>query len=161
MHYKNNNKIQTFIQGLRPFSSSIPKTLKKYLIKGSYNYSNIVDNWMKIVPKEISDACYPIKVRMTKEMKDGTLVLNVIHGKETEIEYKKKEIADNINSFFGYNCISNIILKIAEGKIDKYKNILPKIKDLNKVEEKMKKVNDHNLKVSLNKFLKAYNERNK
>ena len=54
MHSKNNNKNQTFIQGLRPFSSSIPKTLKKHLKKGGYNYSNIVDNWTKMVSKKIS-----------------------------------------------------------------------------------------------------------
>ena len=47
MHNKNNNKPHTFIQGLRPFSSSIPKTLKKHLKKGGYNYSSIVDNWTK------------------------------------------------------------------------------------------------------------------
>ena len=41
-------------------------------------------------------------------MKKGILVLNVIHGKEMEIEYKKKEIIDKINSFFGYNCIDLI-----------------------------------------------------
>ena len=33
MHNKNNNKTQTFVQGLRPFSSSIPKTLKNILEK--------------------------------------------------------------------------------------------------------------------------------
>ena len=44
-------------------------------------------------------------------MKDGTLVLNVLHGKELEIEYAKKEIIDKINSFFGYNCINQIIVK--------------------------------------------------
>ena len=60
MNSKNNKKSQTFIQGLRPFSSSIPKTLKKHLRKGGYNYSNIVDNWTKIVSKKIADACYPI-----------------------------------------------------------------------------------------------------
>ena len=43
-----------------------------------------------------------------KEMKDGTLVLNVIHGKEVEIEYEKNEIIDKINSFFGYNCIKEM-----------------------------------------------------
>ena len=36
------------------------------------------------------------------------LVLNVIHGKEMEVEYEKKEIIDKINSFFGYNCISQM-----------------------------------------------------
>ena len=51
MHSKNNNKIKP-IQGLRPFSSSIPKTLKKHLRKGGYNYSNIVDNWTKMVSKK-------------------------------------------------------------------------------------------------------------
>ena len=100
MHNKNNNKTQTFIQGLRPFSSSIPKTLKKHIKRGGYNYSNIVDNWTKIVSKKISDASYPITVKMGKEMRDGTLVLNVIHGKEMEIEYEKKEIIDRIEDFF-------------------------------------------------------------
>ena len=42
MHNKNNNKTQNYIQGLRPFSTSIPKALKKHLRKGGYNYSNIV-----------------------------------------------------------------------------------------------------------------------
>ena len=79
MHNKNNNKTQTFIQGLRPFSSSIPKTLKRHLKKGGYNYSNIVDNWTRMVSKKISDACYPIKVKMGKEMRNGTLILNVLH----------------------------------------------------------------------------------
>ena len=161
MHRKNNSKTQTFIQGLRPFSSSIPKTLKKHLRKGGYNYSNIVDNWTNMVSKKISDSCYPVTVKMGKEMRDGTLVLNVIHGKEIEVEYKKNEIIDKINSFFGYNCIGQIKLKITHDKIKANKKIFPKIKNLSKIEEKMNKVNDDGLKSSLNNFLKVFNERNK
>ena len=161
MHSKNNNKTQTFIQGLRPFSSSIPKTLKKHLRKGGYNYSNIVDNWTNMVSKKISDACYPTTVKMGKEMRDGTLVLNVIHGKEMEVEYEKREIIDKINSFFGYNCIGHIKLKITQDKIKLNEKIFPKIENLSKIEEKMSKVNDNSLKSSLNNFLKAFNERNK
>ena len=159
MHSKNNNKSQTFIQGLRPFSSSIPKTLKKHLRKGGYNYSNIVDNWTKMVSKKIADACYPITVKMGKEMREGTLVLNVIHGKELEVEYEKNEIMDKINSFFGYKCISNVLLKIVQDAVKPKKNF-PKIKDFSKIEDKMSKVNDDTLKSSLNNFLKAFNERN-
>jgi len=159
MHSKNNNKSQTFIQGLRPFSSSIPKTLKKHLRKGGYNYSNIVDNWTKMVSKKIADACYPITVKMGKEMREGTLVLNVIHGKELEVEYEKNEIMDKINSFFGYKCISNVVLKIVQDRVKPKKNF-PKIKDFSKIEDKMSKVNDDTLKSSLNNFLKAFNERN-
>jgi hypothetical protein len=161
MHSKNNNKAQMFIQGLRPFSSSIPKTLKKHLRKGGYNYSNIVDNWTKMVSKKISDACYPLTVKMGKDMKDGTLVLNVIHGKEMEVEYEKREIIDKINSFFGYSCINQVTLKIIQNKIKLDEKVFPKIKNLSKIEEKIKKVNDNELKSSLNNFLKAFNERNK
>ena len=160
MHSKDNNKLKNFIQGLRPFSSSIPKTLKKHLKKGGYNYSNIVDNWTKIVSKKISDSCYPITIKMGKEMRNGTLVLNVLHGKELEIEYAKKEIIDKINSFFGYDCISQITLKIVQEKIKSKKNQFPKIKNFSQINEKIDKVNNSELKSSLNNFLKAFNERN-
>ena len=133
MHYKDNNKSKNFIQGLRPFSSSIPKTLKKHLKKGGYNYSNIVDNWTKIVSKKISDACYPITVKMGKEMRDGTLVLNVLHGKELEIEYEKKNIMDKINSFFGYNCIGQVTLRIVQEKVEPKQSQFPKIKNFSKI----------------------------
>ena len=161
MHNKNNNKTQTFIQGLRPFSSSIPKTLKKHLKKGGYNYSNIVDNWTKMVSKKISDACYPVTVKMGKNMRDGNLFLNVIHGKELEVEYDKKEIMDKINSFFGYKCISHVTLKIIQNTVNKNVKVFPKIKNFSKIEKKMSTVNNNDLKNSLNNFLKAFNERNK
>ena len=161
MHNKNNNKTQTFIQGLRPFSSSIPKTLKKHLKKGGYNYSNIVDNWTKMVSKKISDACYPVTVKMGKNMRDGNLFLNVIHGKELEVEYDKKEIMDKINSFFGYKCISHVTLMIIQNTVNKDVKVFPKIKNFSKIEKKMSTVNNNDLKNSLNNFLKAFNERNK
>ena len=93
-------------------------------------------------------------------MREGTLVLNVIHGKELEIEYEKNEIIEKINSFFGYKCISNIILKIVQDTI-KSKNNFTKIKNFSKIEDKMKKVNDYTLKKNLNTFLKAFNDRSK
>ena len=161
MHNKNNNKSQTLIQGLRPFSSSIPKTLKKHLRKGGYNYSSIVDNWTRIVSKKISDSCYPVLIKIGKEMREGTLVLSVIHGKELMIEYEKNEIIDKINSFFGYNCISNVTVKITQNKINTKNKTLLKIKNLGKIEEKIEKVKDLQLKSSLNNLLKAYSEKNK
>ena len=160
MHSNDSNKLKNFIQGLRPFSSSIPKTLKKHLKKGGYNYSNIVDNWTKIVSKKISDSCYPITIKMGKEMKNGTLILNVLHGKELEIEYSKKEIIDNINSFFGYDCITHINLKIVQEKISPKREKLIKIKNFKKINKKIDEVNNNQLKSSLNNFFKAFTERN-
>ena len=160
MHSKNNNKTNSFTQGLKPFSSSIPKTLKKYIKKGGYNYSNIVDNWTKMVTQKISNACYPITVKMGKDMKNGNLILNVLHGKEMEVEYEKKDIMDKINSFFGYNCIGQVTLKIVQNEINRRK-VYPKIKNFSKIEKKMNKINNKDLKNSLNNFLKAFNERDK
>ena len=113
-----------------------------------------------MVSKKISDACYPITVKMGKEMKDGTLVLNVLHGKELEIEYEKRNIMDKINSFFGYNCINQVTLKIVQEKIKLDQNQFPKIKNFSKINKKMDKINDNQLKSSLNNFLKAFNEKN-
>ena len=160
MHSNDSNKLKNFIQGLRPFSSSIPKTLKKHLKKSGYNYSNVVDNWTKIVNKKISDSCYPITIKMGKEMKNGTLILNVLHGKELEIEYSKKEIIDNINSFFGYDCIAHINLKIVQEKISPKRDKLIKIKNFKKINKKIDEVNNNQLKSSLNNFFKAFTERN-
>ena len=88
MHSKNNNKSQTFIQGLRPFSSSIPKTLKKHLRKGGYNYSNIVDNWTKMVSKKIADACYPLLSRNLSSLLSGDYKKN--QQNEEEATYCRK-----------------------------------------------------------------------
>ena len=98
---------------------------------------------------------------MGKEMRGGTLVLNVIHGKEMEIEYEKNEIIDKINSFYGYNCISKVNLKIVQSKIKTDEKVFSKIKDYTKIQKKMNKVSDEGLKNSLNNFLKAFNERSK
>ena len=96
-----------------------------------------------------------------KEMKNGTLVLNVVHGKELEIEYAKTEILDKINSFFGYNCISQINLKIIEDKIKLKKSILPQIKNPSLVNKKIAGIQSPELRSSLKNLLKAFDERSK
>ena len=156
---KDNNKTNTFIQGLRPFSKSLPHGLKKLLKKGSYNFSNIVDNWAKMVGKDLSNACYPSTVKMGKEMSNGTLVLNVIHGNELTVEYSKQEIMDKINSFFGFNCIKEVKLKVVQEKrlfnADLTSNVA-KLKYSNKLEN----IKNEGLKKNLSKLIKAYNDKN-
>jgi len=155
---KNSNKSNTFIQGLRPFSRSIPQSLKKMLKKGSYNFSNIIDNWAKMVGKDTSSTCYPNTIKMSKEMNNGTLVLNVIHGNELTVEYGKQEIIDKINSFFGFKCIKEIKLKVVQEKKSNLK--LPMNKTKINYNNKLNNVTNENLKSSLNKLIEAYNAKN-
>ena len=156
---KDNNKSNTFIQGLKPFSRSIPQGLKKLLKKGSYNFSNIVHNWTKMVGKDISNICYPSTIKMGKEMNNGILILNVIHGNELAVEYGKQEIMDKINSFFGFKCIKEVKLKIVQKK-----NILKQNKKMNETKKnynnELKNIENVGLKNSLNKLIEAYNAKN-
>ena len=162
MHSKknNNSKSRNFIQGLRPFSSTVPRGLKKKLRKGGYNFSNIVDNWTKIVGKDIATTCYPSTVKMGKDMREGTVVLNVVHGNEVNIEYSKKEIMDKINSFFGYKCIDQIKLKIIHEKKINNGNLVSAKPKNNIFKTKLETLKNINLKNSLDKLIKAFNEKN-
>ena len=159
MHKNNNIKTRSFLQGLRPFSSTIPRGLKKILRKGGYNFSSIVDNWTKIIGKDISSKCYPLKIKNNKEFDNGVVFLNVLHGKELEIEYEKKNIMDKINSFFGYEIIKNIKLKIvrANKKMKDKKEILNNSNS--KLKYKLKQVKDPELKKTLNKLIQAYEKK--
>jgi len=157
---KNNNKSNTFIQGLRPFSRSIPKGLKKLLKKGSYNFSNIVDNWTKMVGKDISNTCYPNTIKIGKEMNNGTLVLNVIHGNELTVEYGKQEIIDKINSFFGFKCIKEVKLKVIQEKKNSRQQQLIMSETKKNYNNELKNINNTDLKNSLNKLIEAYNAKN-
>ena len=156
---KDSNKSNTFIQGLRPFSKSLPRGLKKLLKKGSYNFSNIVDNWAKMVGKELSNACYPSTVKMGKEMSNGTLVLNVIHGNELTVEYSKREIMDKINSFFGFKCIQEVTHKFVQENQSLKKNLPINQGKLNYF-NKLENIKNEELKKTLNKLIEAYNAKN-
>ena len=137
----------------------MPKGLKKLLKKGGYNFSNIIDNWAKMVGKDLSIVCYPSKVKMGKEMNNGTLILNVIHGNELTVEYGKQHIMDKINSFFGFKCIKEVKLKVVQEK-----RTLKQISSLNEAKlnysNKLENINNVELKKTLNKLIEAYNAKN-
>ena len=160
MHNKKKdiNKSNNFIQGLRPLSSSLPHGFKKILRKGGYNFSNIVDNWTKMIGKDISEHCYPETIKMNKNMNNGVLILNVLHGNEINIEYKKQDIIDKINSFFGYNCISQIKLKIVQTEKNPKKIKKFIYKNSSELSKKLNNIKNQDLKKSLGKLIKAYGE---
>ena len=160
MHKKINNSLtKNFIQGLRPLSNTLPPQIKKILKKNGFNLSSVVDNWTRIIGNDISNKCYPINIKTHGNSKEITLILNVIHGKEVDVEYNKKNIIDKINSYFGYNFIKNIQIKIISSKLTssfKTQNIK---KNKNSFDDNLKKVEDINLKNKLEKLISAYNEK--
>ena len=157
MHKKKNIKTNTYLQGLRPISNTIPRGLRGILKKGGHNFSYIVDNWNTIVGKKISDNCYPIEINASKHIENGVLTLMVKHGKETEIEYERMNIIDKINSFFGYKFIKAIKLNIIYHLNNNKEKFINK-KNLEKKFE-INEIKDHELKKNLQTLIKAYNEK--
>ena len=156
MHYKQNNKeSKSYVQGLRPFGNTLPRGIKGILKKNGYNYSEIISKWNMLVGKNISKRAYPRSIKMTKGDKNGTLVLAVKRGNEITVEYSKKEIINNINSYFGYRLINEIKLQSfnSENKKTKNKNNLAKLSD--NFKEKIDKIKNENIKNSLFQLLKT------
>ena len=110
-----------------------------------------------MVGREISNKCYPNTIKMGKNMSNGTLILNVIHGNELSVEYSKQEIIDKINSFFGFKCIKEIKLKVIQEK--KVKQNLTYNENSKKYKSKLKDIDNQNIKSSLNKLIEAYNDK--
>ena len=154
MHHKQNNKeIRTYVQGLRSFGNTLPRSVKSILKKNGYNYSEIISKWDSLVGKDISNSCFPKSIKMSRENKNGTLILYVERGNEIIAEYSKKEIMNKINSYFGYKLIDQIRLQTYNSKKEKEKkqNILSK--SSKKFEKKINEIKNKNIRDSLSQLL--------
>ena len=154
MHNKQNNReSKTYVQGLRPFGNTLPRGVKGILKKNGYNYSEIINKWSFLVGKDISGFCYPKSIKMTHDSKNGILFLSVERGNEINIEYKKNDIINKINSYFGYNLIKEIRLQTLNvvGKKKNDKNILSKFPK--KYEKEIREIKSKNIRNSLYQLL--------
>ena len=156
MHYKQNNKeSKTYVQGLRPFGNTLPRSVKGILKKNGYNYSEIISKWNLLVGKDISSCCYPKSIKMTRGDKSGTLILSIERGNEINIEYSKKEIIDKINSYFGYKLINEIKLQTFNSGIKKIKNKKSLYKFSESFNKKINEIKNKNIRNSLSQLLKT------
>ena len=156
MHYKQNNKeSKTYVQGLRPFSKTVPRGLKGILKKNGYNYSEIISKWDMLVGSDISNYSYPKSIKMTKGNDNGILVLAVERGNEINLEYSKKDIINKINSYFGYKLISEIRLNSFNSKERKIKKINILEKFSKNFEKKINEVDNKKVRDSLSQLLDA------
>ena len=153
MHHKQNNKeIRTYVQGLRSFGNTLPRSVKSILRKNGYNYSEIINKWNSLVGKDISNFCYPKSIKMSQANKNGILILSVERGNEINIEYSKKEIIDKVNGYFGYKLINEIRLQTFNSAIKKERkqNILGK--SSKKFEKKINEIKNKNIRNSLSQL---------
>ena len=155
MHHKQNNKVsKSYVQGLRPFGNTLPRSVKTVLKKNGYNYSEIISKWGMLVGKDISSCTYPKSIKMETGNSNGTLVLAIKRGDEINVEYSKKDIINKINSYFGYKLISEIRLQtFTSQNKKKSENMLNKFSG--SFEKKINEITNKKIRNSLFKLLKA------
>ena len=154
MHHKQNNKeSKTYVQGLRSFSKTLPRGLKGILKKNGYNYSEIIGKWSYLVGSNISKCASPKTIKMSNDGKNGILVLTVRRGDEITVEYSKREIINKINSYFGYQLISEIKLMAFNSEIKENKNKKVLGKFSKNFEEKINKIKNNKIRNSLSQLL--------
>jgi len=154
MHNKQNNKqSKTYVQGLRPFGNTLPRSVKGILKKNGYNYSEIMSKWSMLVGKDISECGFPKSIKMKQGDSKCTLILAVKRGNEILIEYSKNEIMNKINSYFGYQLVNNVRLQ-AYNSENKRKQIRNKsINFSDRIIKKVLDIKSEEIKNSLTKLM--------
>ncbi len=147
------------IQGIKPVGNSLPRGLKTILKKGGHNYSSILDKWTELVGKNISSVAFPKSIKSGKELKNGTLFLNVNHGDQLTVEYQKKNIIDKINSFFGYNFIKEVRLVLIKKKSEKEKKIGVNNKNSIILKNKIENIDSHFLRKNLKNLIDTFKKK--
>jgi len=150
------NKSMYSIQGIKPVGNSLPSSLKTILKKGGHNYSSILNKWTDLVGKEISSVAYPKSIKSGKDLKNGTLFVNVNHGDQLNVEYQKKNIVDKINSYFGYNFIKEIRLVLIKRNVVQEKKSKNMKEDSAKLKNTIEKVESFILKKNLSSLIDTF-----
>ena len=160
MNFKYNIKHRTrSIQGLRSFKDTLPKKIKKILLKKGYIYSEILDNWRLIVGSELFKVCYPKSFRSSNKLGTSLLSIMVKRGHEIDVEYSKKKIIDKINSLFGYNVLEKVKLVTFEGEQEKFNKIKNNNSTKNEYIDKISTIKNDKIKKSLIELSKIFKKK--
>ncbi len=111
MKFKYNTKQRTkAIQGLRSFKDTLPKKIKKILVKKGHVYSETLDNWIYIAGNDLFGVCFPKSFKNSNKLGASCLNIMVKRGHEVDVEYSRKFLIDRINKFLGYEFVNKIKL---------------------------------------------------
>ena len=160
MQFKNSSK-QRNVQGLRSFRDTLPKNIKKIINKKGHIYSETLNNWKHVVGEDLFKICYPKSFKNSNRFGVSTLLIMVKRGHEVDVEYSKKEILNNMNSFFGHLVVEK--LKFISFDSDKKEisndaNINNNV-TIKKYQNKINDIKNDKIKSSLIKLIESFNQK--
>ena len=106
----NTNQRNRVIQGLISFKDTLPKNIKRIIIKKGHIFSETLNNWKYIVGDDLFRVCYPKLFKNSNKLGASYLLVMVKRGHEVDMEYSKKRILDKMNSYFGYSVVEKLKL---------------------------------------------------
>ena len=156
MYFKKYSKQRTnSIQGLRSFKDTLPTKIKKIIKKKGTIYPEILENWKYLVGNDLFKFSFPMKYKNSNKIKGSTLDIMIKRGKEVDLEFSKKIIIDNINSFFGYNVLEKIKI-ITFNKQEKDLKIISQHESKEKFYDNLNNIKNKNIKNSLQNLIKVF-----
>jgi len=162
MQFKNNTKqrLKT-IQGLRSFKDTLPKNIKKIIVKKGHIFSETLNNWKYIVGAELFQISYPKSFKNSNKFGVSTLQVMAKRGHEIDLEYSKKEIMNKMNSFFGYQVVEQLKLISSDSTQTKFKKIDRNENNVtnNKYTDRIKDIKNNKIKNSLLELTKIFKQR--
>ena len=162
MNSKNyNKKNRKFIQGLRSFKDTLPRNIKRIILKKGHIYSETLNNWKSIVGNEIFKVCYPKSFKSSNKINTSYLTVMVKRGNEIEIEYSKNKIIDRINSYFGYKVVEKLKLISFDSELNdlKKQELNKKYSTNDKYMDKIINIQNDKVKKSLIELTKFYKKK--
>ena len=158
MNSKNYNKNnRKFIQGLRSFKDTLPRNIKRIIIKKGHIYSETLDNWRYIVGDELFKVCFPKTFKSSNRLSPSYLSIMVKRGHEVDLEYSKKSILKKLNSYLGYNAVEKLKFISFEGEELEFKEKISKDATNNEYKDKISKIKNDKIKkslIELSKYIK-------
>lgn len=148
------------LSDLTGVAKTIRPLAKQLLGKNGFMLIELLSNWEEIAGENLSSYVLPQKISFAKdERSDGTLFLMVFGGAfAMEVENKKQQILQKVNTFFGYEALSKIKIMqnnnlqnflINKNVSDKPKKSLVSQKEETYIDELIKDIDDENLRLRL------------
>jgi len=150
MEFKNNTKHRSkTIQGLRSFKNTLPKNVKKIISKKGHIYSETLDNWRYIVGDDLFKVCFPKSFKNSNRLGSSYLSIMVKRGHEVDLEYSKKSILEQLNSYLGYNAVEKLKFISFEGEESELKEKISIDATNDEYKKKISKIKNDKVKKSL------------
>ena len=106
---ENINKFLKRTESPQTLASSLGTVLK--ILKVSLSGSDLVNNWDKILEKDLSNIIKLNTITKTKDKKLNISIKLLNPAFALEVSYKLDDIKNKINKFYGTNIINKILIK--------------------------------------------------